>query len=133
MSAHIIRLVAVVGAYLLAYYFAAIFGNIYSILLPNVVNGSGFFFYSAFAEQWLAGLPLAALFFIALAQSVLGPRYLWWWIGLASIPTMLFQLAIDPLHIYFPIILGLIAWGLGTMANKMLQKFHPSFMAKFQG
>ncbi len=82
------------------------------------------------ATEWFAGLPLAMIFLIVFSLNFAGGRNKWWWIIIPLLPAILFEIFIDPLHIYIPIILGLIAWGLGTMANKTLRKLAPSYMAK---
>ena len=125
-----IKLSAVVTSYVFAYYLASFFGIVYGMIFPESLGGGSFI--STSATQWLAGLPLAATFFVVLFQGMIGQRNMYWWIGVALIPAILFELLIDPLHIYFPIVLGLIAWGLGIMANKILNKLAPGLMAKIE-
>lgn len=128
MNALTARLVLTVVSYALAYYLASFFGIAYGAIFPEFLGGGSFIPTSA--VQWLAGLPLAAVFFVVFFQLIVGKRNVWLWVIIASVPAFLFELVIDPWHIYFPIILGLIAWGLGTMAHKTLSKLAPSFMAK---
>ena len=124
-----IRLLLVIVSYVLAYFLGAYLGILYTFLFPASVTGS----LPDAAANWLIGVPTALVVFIFFFLTLAGGKYKYWWIGISLIPAIWFYTMFDLLHIYFPIILGLIAWGLGTMANKMLQKFHPSFMAKFQG
>ena len=77
--------------------------------------------------MWMLSL---YIFFIVFLLIGFGSNHKLWWIGIALIPAILFEVLIDPLHIYFPIVLGLIAWGLGYLANKALWKLVPGVMAK---
>lgn len=126
----ITRLFLVIFSYVLAYYLASFFGIFYGMIFPESLGGGSFIPTSA--TEWLAGLPLAAAFFVVFFQITIGKRNMWWWAVIGLVPAILFELIIDPLHIYVPIILGLIAWGLGTMANKTLRKLHLSFMARIK-
>ncbi len=57
---------------------------------------------------------------------------MYWRTGIALISAFLFEVLIDPLHIYVPIILGDVAWGLGVLANKALWKIAPGLMTKLR-
>ena len=125
------RALLVGGSYVMAYYLASYFGVAYGTIFPEALGGGSFIPTSA--AQWFAGLPLSVVFFVILFQMALGKKNVWWWIGIALVPAILFEVLLDPLHIYIPIVLGLMAWGLGKLANKMLWRFAPEVMAKLSG
>ncbi|OHB20250.1 MAG: hypothetical protein A2854_04535 [Parcubacteria group bacterium RIFCSPHIGHO2_01_FULL_56_18] len=127
MKLTISRLVSIMLAYVLAYFLAFYFGILYGYLSPGSLGGS---FISTEAAEWIAGFPLASVFLIVFLLHLIGGRRVWWWIITPLIPIVVFEVVLDPLHIYVPIILGLIAWGLGIVANKTLRKFAPAFMAR---
>jgi len=108
-----------------AYYLAAPVQDFYCANMGQCTGG--FFGFDLGILVWIAFL---YIFFITMFLTVLGGRHQYWWIGIFLVPAILFELTIDPLHIFFPIILGLIAWGLGTMANKTLQKLAPPRTSK---
>lgn len=118
-------LLCVIIAAGLAYYLAAPVQDFYCANISQCTGG--FFGFDLGILVWIVFL---YIFFATILLTVLGGRYKYWWIGISLLPAILFEIAIDPLHIYFPIILGLIAWGLGTMAHKVLQKLYPSFISK---
>ncbi len=128
MTITLSRIVAVVLSYLLAYFLAWYIGSIYAFIFPRSLGGGGII--SVTAMEWIVGLPLAVIFLSILALNAIGGYKKWWWIVISLLPVILLEIIYDPLHIYFPIILALIAWGLGTLAHKTLQKFAPAFMAK---
>jgi hypothetical protein len=41
------------------------------------------------------------------------------------LPAVLFEVAFDLLHIYFPIAIGLIGWALGRGINFVIKKTNP--------
>ena len=128
MSIIYIRGLAIVLAYAIGYFTAPFFGLLYSALSPELVGGGSNL--SNSFTQWLAGLPLAIIFFLSLFQATLSRENNSMWIGISAVPVLLIEFVIDPLHIYFPIILGVIAWILGTIAHKILTQLAPSFMSK---
>lgn len=119
------NLAGLLAAIILAYYLAESFRAIYCITMGTCTGG--FFGFDLGVLRWGS---FGYIFFISLLLTSIGARMKYWWIGVALIPAALFEILIDPLHIYIPVILGLIACGLGTMVNKALWKLAPRFMAK---
>jgi len=126
MKSVTVQLSLVVVSYVLAYFLGAYFGSIYAFLFPASVTGS----LPDAAANWLIGAPTALVVFIFFFLISVGGKYKYWWMGVFLIPSIWFYVQFDLLHIYFPVLLGLIAWGLGTLANKTLKKLAPSFMAR---
>lgn len=120
------RVFLVVISYIFAYYFAVYFGALYSYFFPSV--GTGLIPNSA--ANVLIGIPTALVFSVFFFLTAFGGKYKYWWIGIFLIPSAWFYLQFDLLHIYFPVILGLTAWGLGIVVNKTLHKLAPAFMAR---
>ena len=122
------RIALVILSYVFAYLFVARpFGNLYTSFFPESISSS---FVPSAIGAWIVGLPLAIIFLITFLIHASGKKQAWWWTIIPLLPAVLFELALDILHLYIPIALGLIAWGLGIMANKILHKLVPGFMAK---
>ena len=121
------RFIAIVLSFTLSYFIAFYFGILYGLLSSGSLGGS---FVSTEAAEWIAGFPLALIFLVTFSIHMIGGRKIWWWTVIPLLPVIIFEVVFDPFHIYFPIILGLIAWGLGTLAHKTLKKLAPSFMGK---
>lgn len=121
------RLLLVVTSYILSYFLAWYFGYIYMVFSSSSLGGT---FITPSVGQWLVGAPLALIVLITFLLNVIGGKNKWWWIIISLIPAILFEVFLDPFHVYIPALTGLIAWGLGTMAHKVLQKLAPSFMSK---
>lgn len=119
------RIAAILFSYVLAYFLGSYIGALYAYVIPVSVTGS----LSDAAANWLIGVPTALVIFAVFFLTSIGGRYKYVWLAVSLIPSIWFYLEFDLLHIYFPIILGLIAWGLGTIAHKTLQKFAPAFMS----
>lgn len=60
---------------------------------------------------------LISILFIAFGGS---KKY--WWIGALLIPAMAFELYFNLAHIYIPLVLGLLGWGIGLGIAKLTQK-----------
>src|SRR3989344_1718815 len=80
-------------------------------------------------EYYMFGFPAAYVFLIILLFSSWGDQYKYWWGGIVILPAFLFGFGLAPILIFILLVIGLIAWGLGTMTHKTLQRLHPSFMA----
>lgn len=128
MSLLKVRILIVIAAYVLTYVFAQFLGAFYVFLFPNTTGGS--FIGAPGVIEWILGLPITLIFILTFLIHTFGGKHVWWWNIIALAPAILFEIVLDPLHIYFPIILSLIAWGLGTIANKTLRKHAPLFIAK---
>ena len=127
MNLTVIRIALVILSYVLAYYLSWYFGSLYFSVFPSLLGGG---FFPDDAAKSFMGISLALVALISLSITTVGGAHKYWWIGVALVPAILFEVVIDPLHLYFPIALGLIVWGLGKMANKTLRKVAPSFMSK---
>lgn len=128
MNFIIVRFLLVVFSYAVAILTAAYFGQFYDYLTPESSGGS--FIGTPDAWNWLIGYPLGLIFLLTFLMHAQGRKHVWWWNVIALVPAIAFEILFDPLHIYFPIVLGVVAWWLGTMANKALWKLAPGFMAK---
>lgn len=108
---------------ILTYFFAIYFGNVYVHFFPQATGGSiGDIGISASAGMELIGLPLVYAFFLTLLFTAFGGVKKYWWIGIFLIPAILFEVAFDFSHVYFPILLGLGGWTLGWGISKILPK-----------
>ncbi len=70
----------------------------------------------------LIGLPLAYIFFFTLLFTAFGGAKKYWWIGIALIPAVLFEVYFDLQHLYFPIAIGLVAWLVGKGVALLVEK-----------
>lgn len=107
--------VALVAAFILSVFF----GATYSYLFKSV--GGGLFSMSSSASNQIIGLPIAYIFFVGLLFTAFGGSKKYWWIGILLLPAILFELYFDLIHIYFPIAVGLVGWGLGLGVEKGLK------------
>jgi hypothetical protein len=71
----------------------------------------------------LSGIPFAYIFFLLLLFTAFGDAKKYWWITIALIPAVLFEVAFDLQHIYFPVAIGLVAWLLGKGVNMLVAKY----------
>lgn len=81
-------------------------------------------------EYYMFGFPVTYFFLTFLSFSLFGDKNKYWWIGIILVPALLFEVRLAPVLIIFSFIFALIAWLLGTIANKALLKLAPAFMAK---
>ncbi|MBI5457029.1 hypothetical protein HY969_04810 [Candidatus Kaiserbacteria bacterium] len=125
MNVTAIRAGIILLSYILAYYLSWHVGALYFSVFPGLLGGG---FFPDDAARSFIGIPIALVVFVAFCITFLGGKHKYWWIGISLIPAILFEIVIDPLHIYFPIILGLIAWGLATIAHKTLKKYAPGLI-----
>ena len=65
MQISVVRLVAIVAMYILAYYLAIFFGMGYGYLFPKSLGGGSLI--PLAATEWLRGVSLALIFFITLS------------------------------------------------------------------
>lgn len=81
-------------------------------------------------EYYMFGFPLAGSLFLGLLFSAFGDKYKLWWIGIALLPLLWFELQLASILIVFSAVLVLVGLWLGAMVNKALWKLMPKFMAK---
>lgn len=106
----------IVFTLVLSYYTAPVSIEIYEFLF----NMEGGFFFMDFSI--IAGIPLSYIFFLVLLFTVFGEKYKYLWMSILLIPAVIFEVYFDLLHIYFPIILGLIGWFLGWLILMIWKK-----------
>ena len=119
MNHTIKNILLLVAVLVLSYFTAGYFGSLYNYFSP--LYDSSFFPIPKESMITLAGTPFAYIFFITLFfQSFgLGNRNKWTlWL---LVPAMLFFASGDLQHIYLPVILGLIAWGLAILLQKIFK------------
>ena len=97
---------------ILAAVFANMFGKVYGSIL-GLAGGFSGFIVPDFWGDFIDGISRAYIFFLLLIFTTLGSVKKYWWIGVLLIPAAAFELYFDSSHIYFPIALGLIGWGIG--------------------
>ncbi len=123
-----IRIVSIFVSTVFAYCFAQLLGALYAYFFPSAVGGS--FIGAPGAIEWVVGVPLTLIFIFTLLIHAIGGKDIWWWNVIVLLPVILFEVAFDPLRIFFPLILALIAYGLGVAFNQFFTKISPAFMAK---
>ena len=89
------------------YFFSATMGILYFKVFPKESAGS------FIGSKMLLGIPLAYIFSLTLLFTAFGDKRKQWWIGVLLVPAVLFELYFDLVHIYFQIVIGLVAFGLG--------------------
>ncbi|OGH91986.1 MAG: hypothetical protein A2534_01095 [Candidatus Magasanikbacteria bacterium RIFOXYD2_FULL_39_9] len=100
--------------------FAVFFGRLYYYL--GFSKGGGLFLSSNFFDDFINGLFPSYIFFLTLLFTAFGGTKKYWWIGIALIPAVLFEVAFDLQHIYFPVAVGLVGWLLGKGVNMLVEK-----------
>lgn len=119
------NIACLVVAALSAYYLAVPAQDFYC---ANISACSGGFF--GFDLGVLIWMLVIYSFFTVAFLTMFGGRYKYWWMGVAVAPVIAFHFTVDMYHVFLIIVWTLIAWGLGTLAHKTLQKLAPAFMAK---
>lgn len=106
----------------LSYFTAGYFGLAYDNLTPGSIAGGAWIGTDA-AWQSIVGAPLAFIFFTILIFKSFGWGNANKWIGwLLILPSMLF-ISGDLKHIYLPIILAIIAFGLAKLIQLIISRF----------
>lgn len=100
-------------SYFVTPFLRGVFSNLYG-------TPSGLF--SSYGEVALLsiGFVLVYIFLLFLIFTTFGDKYKYWWIGVLLIPALVFEVYFDIQHIYFPIILGVLGWGIGWGVRKIL-------------
>ena len=102
-------------AVLVAYIASPLLGELYNKVFKQ---------YGTYVDlRMLSGLPLAYIFSLIFLFTAFGDTKKYWWIGFALIPAVLFEVAFDLRHIYFPIAIGLVAYALGRGIELAIKKF----------
>jgi|SRR3989344_5779107 len=77
-------------------------------------------------EYWyyfFDGIIFSYTFFLFLLFTAFGGKGKYWWMGIAILPALAFELYFDLPHIYFPIALGIVGWVIGFGVQKITGKF----------
>lgn len=128
MKTTILKTFFVILAYSVAAKLAIPFGIFYDQFPSTSLGGS--FIGGPGAWESIAGYPLAVIFTLTFLLHAHGAKFKWHWNVLALAPVIIFELGFDLLHIYIPLLLVLVAWGLGVLTNIALIKLAPSFMSR---
>ncbi|HWO07656.1 MAG TPA: hypothetical protein VNM40_03690 [Candidatus Paceibacterota bacterium] len=128
MSIATLRILVIASAYALTYLFAQLLGALYVSLFPHATGGN--FIGAPGTIEWILGLPITLIFLVTFLMHSVGGKNIWLWNIVALCPAILFEIVFDATHIYFPVILGVIAWFLGTLVNNILKKSAPSLMRR---
>src|SRR3989339_453237 len=96
--------------------FLLVLGWLVSSILFAVFFGR-LYYYLGFSKG--GGLFSSYIFFLTLLFTAFGGTKKYWWIGIALIPAVLFEVAFDLQHIYFPVAVGLVGWLLGKGVNML--------------
>ncbi|MDP2676645.1 MAG: hypothetical protein Q8O83_03095 [bacterium] len=100
--------------------FAGWFGRLY-LHIFNIDPGFSTFFVPDVIGDFIDGISSSFIFFLLLLFTAFGGEKKYRWIGILLVPVLIFELLFDLVHIYFPIAVGVIAWGLGMLLFKFLQ------------
>lgn len=113
------KLILSIVIIVLAYLSGGIFGKVYLLFFDKV--NTGVMSIPKSAVQYIIGWPLAYIFLSTLLFTAFGGIKKYWWIGILLVPAVLFELYFDWIHLYFPIAIGLVGWGLGFGVEKSLK------------
>lgn len=99
---------------------ASLFGGFYRTIFPQgfdtaLVGPTGFW-------EPILGFPLALIFFLAILFSAIGKDKWKKWLYWSLVLPFLFELIFDLSHIYIPITLALIGYGIGLGVRKLLRR-----------
>ena len=109
------NIILVLVVFIISYYTSVYFGDFYQ----KVFNDPG----TWIDVRGIVGLPLAYTFFLFLLFTAFGGKGKYWWMGIAVLPALAFEVYFDLPHIYFPIALGIVGWVIGFGVQKITGKF----------
>jgi len=109
-------LISIIVSFFGATWLGAVYNDIFQ------VGFGGGWIGDASAWELIIGFPLALIFFSVLLFELFGDSNRKKWMMWVLALPVLFELVVDLSHIYFPIALGLVAYGLGWAGRKLLQK-----------
>ena len=96
---------------------APYFGSWYDYFSPQ--SDSAFWGPDENGAIYLAGFPFAYIFFLVVTFKIFGWGNKNKWIGWLLVPAALFFAIGDIKHIYLPVALALVAWGLAILIRKV--------------
>ncbi|MEK7461517.1 MAG: hypothetical protein AAB586_00370 [Patescibacteria group bacterium] len=108
---------------LLSYLLGIYFGSVYDNLTPGMLGDTAWIGVTS-AWQSLIGIPFAYIFFTIIIFKLFGSGNTNKWIEWLLVPPFLFFAAGDLKHIYLPVVLALIAYGIAVLFQKIF-KFNP--------
>jgi hypothetical protein len=111
------NLLLLIAVLVLSYLTATYFGSFYSYFSPQT-DGT-LIGLSKEGLAFVAGLPFAFIFFLISIFCSLTPMGHKKIVGWLLVPPFIFFGSGDITHIYLPIILALVAWGLATLLRKI--------------
>lgn len=114
------NLILLVVVLVLSYFTAPWFGSIYNLLAPGELDGA--WIGSQSSWEFIIGLPFAYIFFTTLLIQAFGSGNKKKWIGWLLAPALLFFLSGDTAHIYLPIVLAIVAFGLAKLITLAIPK-----------
>lgn len=106
---------SVVLVFLLSYLLSPFTGQVYD----SVTGSSGGSYINL---SPLVGLPISYIFFLLAIFVAFWGRHKYWWIGILIIPAVVFEVYFDFVHIYIPVIVGILGWiaGWGILKLKTI-------------
>lgn len=120
MSNTMVNLGVIVVSVVLSAIFSSFVGDFYNNLTQSGLGG-GLYGDESFWELVL-GFPLALIFFFAVLFSAIGKDKWKKWLYWSLVLPFLFELIFDLSHIYIPITLALIGYGIGLGVRKLLRR-----------
>jgi len=114
------NILLLIVVFVLSYFTAPYFGAVYDNFIPGSLD-AGAWIGTLEAWQSIIGFPFAYIFFTTLLFQSLGFGNRNKWTLWLLVPVLLFFASGDIQHIYLPIILGLIAFGLAWIIRKILK------------
>jgi len=108
----------------LSIFFSYLTGYFYKLIYVVVYGSSpsGIFFIYEEAIKLLVIFILLLIFYTSLFFTAFGGSKKYWWIGVLLIPAAIFEIYFDLEHIYIPIAVGLLGWGVGFGISKLIKK-----------
>jgi nitrate/nitrite transporter NarK len=120
MKNFIKNILLLVAVFILSYFTASYFGALYDKFSPQY----DFSFFNLQKDQiiFLAGLPVAYVFFVPFLFELFGGKSKVKWTAWLLVPPALFWISADKYYIYVPIILAIIAFYLAKLINLIISK-----------
>lgn len=112
------KIAVLIVVLVISYITAELFWRMYEKIF-DIQNNSIFIGYDLVAK-YIFGMVASYIFFLFCLFTIFGDNYKYWWVGILSIPAIIFEAYFDFAHIYFPITLGLIGWLLGWAINRAI-------------
>jgi hypothetical protein len=100
-----------------AHFTAHVFANLYDRLLLGDRS------FSKGALDYLFGVPLSYTFFLVFLFTALGSLKKYWWMGILLVPAAVAEWYLEKEHLWFPIALAVVGWGLGWLLRFLYLKF----------